>query len=230
MGLKNKTIIVTGSGRGIGEYIAKRLGSEGANIVVTAKTEKDIEKVCKEIKETGGTAIFIGGDVTKEEDVKNVISRAISEFGKVDVLVNNAGAGLRKYLWDTTMEEFDEVMDVNVKGVFLFMKNMIPEMEKHGGLIINISSGAGKRGIPTLSVYCASKFAVIGLTEAAAQEVKKSTRIVALCPGSVDAGMFRRLFPGEKADLLPEEVADKIADICIHPEKYSSGQSIELYG
>jgi 3-oxoacyl-[acyl-carrier protein] reductase len=109
------------------------------------------------------------------------------------------------------------------------MKHVIPEMENHGGLIINISSGAGKTGIPTLSVYCASKFAVIGFTEAAAREVGKDIKIVALCPASVDTGMFKRLFPEERADLEPEEVAQKIADICVHPEKYNSGQSIELY-
>jgi short-subunit dehydrogenase len=129
---------------------------------------------------------------------------------------------------DTEEKEFNEVMDVNVKGVFLFMKNIIPEMEKSGGLIINISSGAGKTGIPTLSVYCASKFAVIGLTEAVAGEVAGNIKIVALCPGSVDEGMFKRLFPGEEADLKPEEVAQKVADICIHPEEYRSGQSVEI--
>ncbi len=228
MKLENKTIIVTGSGRGIGRYIAKRLGREGANIVLTARTEEEIKKVGREIKSEGGESIFIRGDVTREKNVKNVINKAIKKFGKVDVLVNNAGAGLRKYLRETEVEEFEEIMDVNVKGVFLYMKNIIPEMEKQGGLIINISSGAGKTGIPTLAAYCASKFAVIGLTEAAAGEVE-NIKIVALCPGSVDEGMFRRLFPGEKADLAPEEVAEKVADICIHPEKYRSGQSVELY-
>jgi NAD(P)-dependent dehydrogenase (short-subunit alcohol dehydrogenase family) len=163
-----------------------------------------------------------------EKDVKNVINTTIGEFGKVDVLVNNAGVGLRKYLSETDVDEYDNVMDVNVKGVFLYMKNIVPEMEKNGGLIINISSSAGKTGISTLAAYCASKFAIIGLTEASAFEVE-NIKIVALCPGSVDAGMFRRLFPGEKADLKPEEVAEKVADICMHPEKYRTGQSIELY-
>ncbi len=229
MKLENKTIIVTGSGRGIGKYIAKRLGRDGANIVVTARTAKDIEKTCNEINDEGGNAIFTTGDVTREDDVKKVVSNTIKKFGKVDVLVNNAGAGLRKYLWETKAEEYEEIMDVNVKGVFFYMKHVILEMENHGGLIINISSGAGKTGIPTLSVYCASKFAVIGLTEAAAREVGKDIKIVALCPASVDTGMFKRLFPEERADLEPEEVAQKIADICVHPEKYNSGQSIELY-
>lgn len=228
MKLENKVIIVTGGGRGIGEYIAKRLGKEGASVVVTARTEKEIEKVCKEINDAGGKAIFIKGDVTREKDVRAVISKTIKKFRKVDILINNAGVGLRKYLRETKVKEFEEVMDVNVKGVFLYMKNIIPVMEEHGGLIINISSGAGKVGIPTLSAYCASKFAVIGLTEAAAGEVK-NVKIVALCPGSVDTGMFKRMFPEEKADLKPEEVAEKVADICIHPEKYRSGQAVELY-
>ena len=226
MNLQNKSVIITGSGRGIGEYIAKRLAREGGNIVVTGRTTKDIEKVSQEINNEGGRSIFIRGDVTKEEDVKKVIHKTIKEFGKVDVLVNNAGIGLKKYIWETGVEEFEEVMDVNVKGVFLFMKHIIQEM--NGGLIINISSGAGKEGIPMLGVYCASKFAVIGLTESAAAEVK-NVKIVALCPGSVDTGMFRRMFPGEKADLEPDDVAEKVADICTHPEKYRQGQSIELY-
>jgi len=228
MKLENKTVIVTGSSRGIGRYIAKRLGREGANVVVTSRTLEDIKRVSREITDEGGKASFIRGDVTRESDVKRVIKNTTKKFGKVDVLVNNAGVGIRKYLRETGTKEFEEIMDVNVKGVFLYMKHVIPEMEKHGGLIINISSGAGRTGIPTLAAYCASKFAVIGLTEAAAGEVG-NTKIVALCPGSVDEGMFRRLFPGEKADLKPEQVADKVADICIHPEKYRSGQSIELY-
>jgi NAD(P)-dependent dehydrogenase (short-subunit alcohol dehydrogenase family) len=227
MKLENKTIIVTGSGRGIGKYIAKRLGKEGANIVVTGRNEVDIEKVCNEINDDGGRAIFIKGDVTREENVKDVINKTIQKFGKIDVLVNNAGIGLRKLLWETRVEEFEEIMDVNVKGVFLYMKIIIPKMKE--GLIINISSGAGKTGIPTLSAYCASKFAVIGLTEAAAGEVGTNIKIVSLCPGSVNTGMFKRMFPGEKADLEPEEVAEKVADICIHPGKYRSGESIEIY-
>ncbi|MGB8217739.1 MAG: SDR family oxidoreductase [Candidatus Methanoperedens sp.] len=227
MKLENKNIIVTGSGRGIGKYIAKRLGKEGANIVVTGRAESDIEKVCNEINDDGGRAIFIKGDVTREEDVREVINKTIQKFGKIDVLVNNAGVGLRKLLWETRVEEFEEIMDVNVKGVFLYMKNIIPQMKE--GLIINISSGAGKTGIPTLSAYCASKFAVIGLTEAAAGEGGKNIKIVALCPGSVNTGMFKRMFPGEKADLEPEEVAEKVADICIHPGKYRSGESIEIF-
>jgi 3-oxoacyl-[acyl-carrier protein] reductase len=226
MNLQNKSVIVTGSGRGIGEYIAKRLAREGGNIVVTGRTTKDIEKVSQEINNDGGRSIFIRGDVTKEEDVKNVIHKTIKEFRKVDVLVNNAGIGLKKYIWETGVEEFEEVMDVNVKGVFLFMKHIIHEM--NGGVIINISSGAGKEGIPMLGAYCASKFAVIGLTESAAAEVK-NVKIVALCPGSVDTGMFRRMFPDEKADLKPDDVAEKVVDICTHPEKYRQGQSIELY-
>ena len=228
MKLQNKSVIVTGSGRGIGEYIAKRLGREGANIVVTGRTTKDIEKVSEEINNEGGRSIFIKGDVTREEDVKKVIHGTIKEFGKVDLVVNNAGIGLKKYIWETGVEEFGELMDVNVKGVFLYMKHIIPEMKINGGLIINISSGAGKEGIPMLGAYCASKFAVIGLTESAAAEVN-NVKIVALCPGSVDTGMFKRLFPGEKADLKPDDVAQKVADICTHPEKYRQGQSIELY-
>ena len=228
MELQNKSVIVTGSGRGIGEYIAKRLGREGANIVVTGRTTKDIEKVSEEINNDGGRSIFIKGDVTREEDVKKVIHGTIKEFGKVDLVVNNAGIGLKKYIWETNIEEFEELIDVNVKGVFLYMKHIIPEMKINGGLIINISSGAGKEGIPMLGAYCASKFAVIGLTESAAAEVN-NVKIVALCPGSVDTGMFKRLFPGEKADLKPDEVAQKVADICTNPGKYRQGQSIELY-
>ena len=228
MKLENKSVIVTGSGRGIGEYIAKRLAREGANVIVTGRTTRDIENVSKEINDAGGRSIFIKGDVTIEKDVKEVIHKTIKEFGKVDMLVNNAGKGLKKYIWETGVEEFEEVMDVNVKGTFLYMKNIIPEMENSKGLIINISSGAGKEGIQELGAYCASKFAVIGLTESAAVEVN-NIKIVALCPGSVDTGMFKRMFPGEKADLKPEEVAEKVADICIHPGKYRQGQSIEIY-
>src|SRR5659263_373861 len=155
--------------------------------MVTGRTARNIEKVSKEINDAGGRSIFIQGEVTIEKNVKEVIHKTIKEFGKVDILVNNAGKGLKKYIWETGVEEFEEVMDVNVKGTFLYMKNGIPEMENSTGLIINISSGAGKAGIRELGAYCASKFAVIGLTESTAMEVN-TIKIVALCPGSVYTG------------------------------------------
>src|SRR3989304_136942 len=106
MKLENKTIIVTGSGRGIGRHMVKRLAKEGANIVVTARTEEEIDAVSNEINSAGGSAISIKGDVTQDVDVRKIITETIKKFGKVDILVNNAGVGIRKSLWETKEKEF----------------------------------------------------------------------------------------------------------------------------
>ena len=229
MQLKNQTAVVTGGGRGIGKSICLALAKEGANIVSAARTQSDIEKTRKEVEDIGSQSVAIQTDVTKEEDVKNLVSRSIDTFGRLDIFVNNAGVGLRKHFVETSLDEFEKVIDVNLKGVFLGMKYALPYMLDNGfGKIINISSGAGKSGIPELSVYSASKFGVIGLTESTAREVGSNVQIYAVCPGGVDTEMYRSMFSSRPL-LKPEDVAKKVVELCMPSTNIPSGSSVEIY-
>lgn len=225
MNLTDKTAIVTGGGRGIGRAICLALARHGCKIVIAARTKFEIEDTKKEVEKLGARAITIQTDIRKEKDVKNLIAKAMKTFGKIDILVNNAGVALRKPLVDTSLGEYDKIMDTNTKGMFLCIKYSLPQMKY--GKIINISSGAGKSGIPGLSVYCASKFAVIGLTESLAGETKK-VKVYAVCPGGVNTKMSRSLF-NTIPSLEPEDIANKIIDIC-QDDTLPSGTSMEVYG
>ena len=191
MRLKGQTAIVTGGGRGIGRAICLALAREGADIVIVARTEKEIRETARMVEKEGRRALAVRTDIRKEEEVINMVSKAINAFGRIDILVNNAGVAYRKYIVDTSTEEYDEIMDTNVKGMFFCTKYALPHLLKRGeGRIVNISSGAGKHGIPKLSIYCASKFAVIGFTESLAYETGGGVQVYAVCPASVDTGMY----------------------------------------
>ena len=198
MKLKGQTAIVTGGGRGIGRAICQSLAGEGANIVIVARTEREIRETARLVEKQGVRALAVKTDIRKEEEVINMVSKAVNAFGRIDILVNNAGVAYGKYLVETSTEEYNEIMDTNVKGMFFCTKYALPHLLKRGeGRIVNISSGAGKRGIPKLSIYCASKFAVIGFTESVAYETGGGVHVYAVCPASVDTGMYRSLHTDE---------------------------------
>ncbi len=226
MKLENRTAIVTGGGKGIGKQICLALAKKGVNVVIAARTLSEIEAVRDEILKNGGKAVAVQTDVTAEDQVRNLIDMAINNFGRIDILVNNAGVAVRKIVAETSLDEYDNIMDVNVKGMFLCTKYAIAWMsEKKDSIIINISSGAGKTGFPGLAVYCASKFAVLGFTEALAGEVQG--KVYAVCPGGVNTDMYKGLF-GSRAGLEPEYVASKVVGLC-EKENLSSGSSLEIY-
>jgi NAD(P)-dependent dehydrogenase (short-subunit alcohol dehydrogenase family) len=168
-------------------------------------------------------------DIRREEEVLKMISKAVNAFGRINILVNNAGVTYRKYIVDTSTEEYDEIMDTNVKGMFFCTKYALPHLLKRGeGRIVNMSSGAGKHGIPKLSIYCASKFAVIGFTESLAYEVGGGLQVYAVCPASVDTGMYRSMYSDEPV-LKPEDVAMKVMELCLPETTLPSGSSVEVY-
>ena len=173
MNLRGQTALVTGGSKGIGKAICLALAKEGANVVFAARNENRIRETLEELKETGSRALAVQADVRFEEDVQNLISKAVDEFGRLDILVNNAGAAYRKRLEDTSLKEYDEIMDTNLKGIFLCTKYAIPYIRNsNNGKIVNISSGAGLHGIPELSIYCASKSGVISITQSIASELE----------------------------------------------------------
>lgn len=232
MKLKSKVAIVTGGSKGIGKSLAILLAKEGANVVIVARTEKHINDTVNFIKSFGGNVIGIKTDIRYSKDIKNMIKKVIEIFGKVDILVNNAGIAIRKSLIETSETEWNKIIDINLKGIFLCCKEVLPIMIKqNNGIIINVSSGAGKYGFPNFSAYCASKFGVIGLTESLSREVPKGIKIYVVCPGAVDTDMQRKVFPEGKGYELdrPEDVAQKIIKLCLPNCKIKNGETIELY-
>ncbi|AEH61468.1 short-chain dehydrogenase/reductase SDR [Methanosalsum zhilinae DSM 4017] len=228
MRLKGHVAVVTGAGRGIGRAICLALADEGADIVAAARTEAEISQTAEMVKQKGSRALAVQTDVHSEMDVENLMTRTAERFGKIDILVNCAGTAVRKPFVETTTQEYDTIMDTNVKGVYLCTKHALRYMvPRNSGRIVNISSGAGKHGIPSLAVYSASKAAVIGLTQALAYELDE-IRVYALCPGGVDTGMYRSMFDDEPP-LKPEDVAYQVMEMCLPESVIPTGSAIEMY-
>ena len=192
MRLEGKVALISGGARGMGAAEAKMFATEGAKVVIGDVLEAEGRRTEAEINETGGECLFLPLDVTKESDWAAAVAAAVQRFGKLDILVNNAGVVARGTLEDTTLEEWDRVMDVNAKGVFLGTKAAIPEMRRAGGgSIVNISSTSGMVGQSYIQpVYNASKGAVRNFTKAAAlQYAKESIRVNSVHPGPIDTDM-----------------------------------------
>ncbi len=212
MTLDGKVALVTGGGRGIGKGIAGSLAREGAKILVADIDGKNAEAAAAELSEAGHEASAIQTNVTKADEVEAMVEAAYQRFGGLDVAVNNAGVVGAVPLAEMSEAEWDRIHSVNVKGVFLCCRAQAPRMaKKGGGAIINLASIAGKVGVPMLSHYCASKFAVIGFTNSIAKEFAQSgVRVNAICPGIVATAMWHgetglsTLLKGE--DETPDDV------------------------
>ena len=231
-----KTALVTGSGRGIGRETAVLLSKRGLNVMICSRTQKEIDSAVKEIKSSGNDKV-IGRkcDVSIGSQVNSLVNEAFGVFGQIDVLINNAGITYVKKLIDTTEGDWDHTLDVNLKGAFLFCKAIVPQMiKKNRGVIINVSSGAGKVGFEDISAYCASKFGMIGLTESLAKEVGNyDIRVMAICPGEVATKMQEnvdaRYYKLNRHRMLhPATVAEKIADMIFNYNKYRNGITVDL--
>jgi len=230
-----KTAIVTGSSRGIGRSIAQTLAKHGHNVVVNSRNQKSADKTAQEIsKETGAETLGVEADIRDISQVRNLVKRTLGKFKRIDVLVNNAGIVVAKTLAKTSEKDWDLTLDTNLKGTYLCTKAVLPYLIKQrSGHIVNISSGAGKKGFPELSAYCASKFGVIGFAKSVAEEVSSyNINIVTICPGAVATDMQRNFMTKDKYEsrrkfmIQPREVSQKILDAI--NEKFPSGSTVDL--
>ncbi|MFH1291277.1 MAG: 3-oxoacyl-ACP reductase family protein [archaeon] len=200
MKLKNKVAIVTGSRRGIGKSIALELAKEGAKVVVSDIDLKECQKVCDEIKKIGSDTIAIKCDVSKKTDVDTMIKKAIQKFKKIDILVNNAGVVSMKPFIEMTEKDWDFVLDINLKGVFLCTSAVAKQMIKQkSGKIISISSIAGEVGFMNTSAYCASKAGVVNLTRELAMELSPhNINVNSIAPGIIATQMTEDMLKDKK--------------------------------
>jgi NAD(P)-dependent dehydrogenase (short-subunit alcohol dehydrogenase family) len=209
--LQDQVIVVTGASQGIGRNIAIACAGEGARVVLAARSQDRLVALAQEIQENGGQALAVPTDVTSEVQVAALVEATLEQYGQVDGLVNSAGISPLAPITETSLQVWERAMAVNVTGTFLCCRAVWqPMADRGGGSILNISSGAGKRAHAGWVAYCASKWAVMGLTESLALEgYPLGIRVNALCPGPTATPMRVENFPGEDQSKLlePEEVA-----------------------
>jgi NAD(P)-dependent dehydrogenase (short-subunit alcohol dehydrogenase family) len=241
-----KVAIVTGGSSGIGRATAVALAKERVKVTVAARRAKEGEETVRLVKEAGSNGIFVKTDIANEDDVRSLVEKSVNTYGKLDYAFNNAGIEeFMTPLVDQTSEVFDQIMNINVKGVWLSMKYEIPEMIRTGGgAIVNMSSIAGVMGIPQSPIYVASKHAVLGLTKSAALEYAKSgIRINAVAPGGVETDMAKRIV-GDDHKLLetvtsmhpigriadPEEIANAVVWLLSEKASFVLGHTLLVDG
>lgn len=220
---ENKTIFITGAAKGQGRAVALAFAAEGANIAAFDLGEKipypaynrssneDLEKLKAEVEAIGAKILIYAGDVRKAEDVREAVERAVNEFGGIDILFSNAGIAAYGYSWELTEEQWDALIDVNLKGGFLVSKYVIPHLiERKSGVIIYNSSVAGLRGFGRMSHYAASKHGLVGLTKSQAIELAPyGIRVVSIHPTGVNTPMNDGL--AEMEGTTPTEIAERSA-------------------
>lgn len=186
--LSGERVLVTGASRGIGRAIALRFARAGADVVIAARSQQELQEFGEEISATGQRCLVIPTDLRDPASILALVKEAHSQFGGIDILVNNAGIGAWAPISELTLEQYDEIFDVNMRAVFLLTQAVVPSMiERKKGHIINIASTSSRWTYPEGSVYCASKFAVLGFNEALAKELRTTgVRVTAVCPGQVN--------------------------------------------
>lgn len=246
MTFSGQVALVTGAANGIGRATALAFAEEGLKVVVADLDVTGGEGTVALIREVGGEAVFVRCNVTLEADVKNLMQQVLNSYGRLDYAFNNAGIEIEQgKLADGTLDEFDAIMGVNVKGVWLCMKYQLPLLlAQGGGAIVNTASVAGLGAAPKMSIYAASKHAVIGLTKSAAIEyAKKKIRVNAVCPAVIDTDMFRRAYEADprKAEFAAAmhpvgrigtvaEIASAVLYLCSDGAAFTTGHALAVDG
>jgi NAD(P)-dependent dehydrogenase (short-subunit alcohol dehydrogenase family) len=214
---EGKVAVVTGGSRGIGRAVALALAKQGANVVLAARDREHLLSVAREVESLGRRVLPVAGDLRLEESVETLREKTLAAFGTVDILVNNAGVGKYGPLLDFTPEDYDWIMDTNMRSSFLVTRAFLPTLlEKKSGDLVFVASVAGLKGLPHEAVYCASKFAQVGFAQALDHELReKGIRVSVVAPGGVrtEFAFGTGRTPGDprlETFLRPEEVADAV--------------------
>lgn len=219
--LDGKVVVITGASRGIGKSIATAFAAVGAKVVLAARTREVLEQVAADLKQGGAAALAVPTDVTDADAVQQLIQRTLDVYGGVDILVNNAGVGYFGPVVDFAPEDWDTVLNSNLKAVYLCTKYALPPMlTQGGGQIINVLSVAAKVAFEASAAYCAAKAGALALTKVLASEVRRQNiRVTAVLPGSVHTPFWDDIpmHPDFAQMLKPEHVADTVVSICGQP-------------
>ena len=224
--LEGKVALITGASAGIGQACARALAGEGAQLVLTARRKERLDGLKKEAESLGTEAVTVTGDAREEQTAIETVKASVDAFGRIDILINNTGAGDYKKLMDTSAEDYDGLMDTNVRSTFLFTRHTVPVMLKQkSGTILMISSMAGVYGFGGEAVYCMTKFAQVGFAQALDRELRESgIKVGAICPGGVKTefaiGKGRTEKGVAESDMLdPEDVAGVVLLACTQSPK-----------
>jgi 3-oxoacyl-[acyl-carrier protein] reductase len=228
--IKDKIVIVTGAGRGIGRAIARRLAAGGAKVVIASRTQESLDETRRLIERANGIALAVAADVSRAEDVQRMVDEALAAFGTVDVLVNNVGLAPVMTILQMEPPVFDAIIATNVRTVYLCSRAVWPIMADHGGgVIVNISSVSAYDPFPGFAAYGAAKAFVKTYTHALAAEGKScGIRVHGVAPGAVETEMLRGAFPDFPADqtLQPDDVASFVELLLCPSCRHVSGQTI----
>ncbi|MBU0763371.1 MAG: 3-oxoacyl-ACP reductase FabG [Bacteroidetes bacterium] len=241
--LEGKSAIVTGGSMGIGTAIALKMAEYGANVAINYRKHKEeAEEVVDKVRAMGRKGLVVQADISNFEDAQKMVTNVISEFGKLDILVNNAGVNWDGVIWKMTEEQWDNVININLKGYFNYIRAVSPIFrEQKYGKIINVTSINGMRGKFGQSNYSASKAGIIGLTKTVAKELGKyGVNVNAIAPGLIETDMMKNADASVReaamADIVlgricqPEEVAEVIAFMCSELSRHITGEVIKVDG
>lgn len=248
MSFQGKVVIITGAGVGIGRAAAVLFARNGAKVVVNSVTSANGEETLRLVKAEGAEGIYVRADVSKQEDVDRIVEETIQAFGRVDILVNNAGVVLPGRVDNTTMEAYDQTMDVNVRGIFMLCQRVVPYMLKQGGgCVVNTASIAATKGLKDRVVYAASKGAVVAMTRAMAMDyIRDNIRFNCVSPGTTYSPSLERRIQAfddpeqARADFIarqpmgrlgdPMEMAEGILFACRDDVSFMTGINLQIDG